>query len=91
MFIDSHCHLDRLDLSPYHNDFSLMLNAADERRVKKMLCVSIDLAHFDEMYALIEAYEQVYASVGVHPLSAAEEQVSINDLVERAEREKLSR
>ncbi|WP_067864826.1 TatD family hydrolase [Neptuniibacter marinus] len=89
MFIDSHCHLDRLDLSPYNNDFSQMLQAAHDRKVEKMLCVSIDLANFDAMYTLIEKYEQVYASVGVHPLSASEEAVDIRDLIERAEREKI--
>ena len=89
MFIDSHCHLDRLDLSPYDNDFSKMLQAATERKVDKMLCVSIALEQFTQMYDLIHKHDGIYASVGVHPLSAADEQVSVDVLVEKASLDKI--
>ncbi len=84
MFIDSHCHLDRLDLSPYDNDFSKMLQAASDRGVDKMLCVSIALEQFPSMYELIAQHNNVFASVGVHPLSAADEQVTVEQLAEKA-------
>ena len=82
MFIDSHCHLDRLDLSPYDNDFLKLLKAAHERDVEKMLCVSISMEQFPAMYDLIKASPSVFASVGVHPLSAADEQVDAETLSE---------
>lgn len=68
MFIDSHCHLDKLDLAPYNHDFSAMLAAAFERDVSGMLCVSIDLPQFEGMYAKIQAHARIAASLGVHPL-----------------------
>lgn len=89
MFIDSHCHLDRLDLSPYENSFSKMLNAAHERKVNKMLCVSISMQQFPSMYELIKSSPSVYASVGVHPLSAAEEQVTSQQLQEMINLDKI--
>ena len=89
MFIDSHCHLDRLDLSPYENDFEAMLQSAHDRQVSSMLYVSISMAQFCPMYELIEPHESIYASVGVHPLSAADEQVSVADLVEQASKERI--
>lgn len=85
MFIDSHCHLDRLDLSVYDNDFAAMLAAAKARSVDKMLCVSISMAQFEPMQQLIAPYANVFASVGVHPLSAAEEQVSVEELLAKAQ------
>jgi TatD DNase family protein len=67
MFIDSHCHLDRLDLSPYDNSFASAVDAAKERLVNDMLCVSIDTDNFTGMYDLIRDYPSIYASFGVHP------------------------
>lgn len=89
MFIDSHCHLDRLDLSPYDNDFAAMLAAARQREVSDMLCVSISLEQFPDMYALIKAHEGVFASVGTHPLSANDELISTEQLVSMAGEEKV--
>lgn len=89
MFIDSHCHLDRLDLSPYDNNFSKLLNAAHDRNVEKMLCVSISMEQFPAMYDLIKSSPSVYASVGVHPLSAAGEQVDAETLSEMTELNKI--
>jgi TatD DNase family protein len=89
MFVDSHCHLDRLDLSPYENNFAQMLAAAEERNVSKMLCVSISMQQFPDMYELIEPYPSVYASVGTHPLSADEESVDLETLLQKAQLNKV--
>lgn len=84
MFIDSHCHLDKLDLSPYENNFSSMLNAAFERNISRLLCVSIDLEQFKGMYRLINDQARVFASLGVHPLHVENEAgiVSIQALMD---------
>ncbi|WP_286238585.1 TatD family hydrolase [Neptuniibacter halophilus] len=72
MFIDSHCHLDKVDLSPYNHDFNAMLQAAFERRVNAMLCVSISLSQFGPMCELIQDNPAIFASLGVHPLNIDE-------------------
>ncbi len=71
MLIDSHCHLDRVDLERHDHDLSNALKAAAERGVEGMLCVNIDLAHRSEVLALAEKYPQVLASTGVHPMDVA--------------------
>jgi len=67
MLVDSHCHLDRVDLTPYHNDFDAMLKATAEAGVGHMLCVSIDLEAYPQMLALVERHPNISVSVGVHP------------------------
>ena len=67
LFIDSHCHLDLLDLSPYQNDFSTFIRAEKHHKIDKMLCISLDLATYPAMYALVKDYPEIYLSLGVHP------------------------
>ena len=72
MFIDSHCHLDRLKLDDYGGNLDLAIEAAREAGVSRMLCVGVDLSNAPEMVALAERYPDVFASVGVHPLDCKE-------------------
>ena len=64
---DSHCHLDRVDLTPYAGSFQRLLEATKAAGVTQMLCVSIDLESYPAMLALVENYPQISISVGVHP------------------------
>ena len=68
MLIDSHCHLDRLDLKSYDGDLNKAIQAAFDAGVSHMLCVGIDLESFAAVQQLAESYPQIFASVGVHPL-----------------------
>ena len=68
MLIDSHCHLDRVDLSPYNGDLSQVIAEANARGVDRMLCVGIDMGNAQQVIHIAESYEGVYASVGVHPM-----------------------
>lgn len=65
--IDSHCHLDRLDLEKLDTDLDGVLEEAQKSGVKQMLCVSINLQNFPEVLRLSHCYENIFASVGVHP------------------------
>jgi TatD DNase family protein len=67
MLVDSHCHLDRVDLGPYGGDFGRLMADTAAAGVGRMLCVSIDLEHYPAMRALVDPYPQVAVSVGVHP------------------------
>lgn len=67
MLVDSHCHLDRLDLTPFEGQFPEIMQRAEAAGVERMLCVSINLADYAAMSALVEAWPQVDLSVGVHP------------------------
>jgi TatD DNase family protein len=67
MLVDSHCHLDRVDLKPYDQDFARFMDATRESGVDHLLCVSIDLEHYPTMRSLVDPYPQVSISAGVHP------------------------
>jgi len=67
MLVDSHCHLDRVDLAPYDGDFARLMADTTAAGVAKLLCVSIDLEHYPVMRALVDPFPQVSVSVGVHP------------------------
>lgn len=67
MLVDSHCHLDRVDLHPYGADFSQLMRATADAGVSHLLCVSIDLEHYPGMRRLVDPFPQVAVSVGVHP------------------------
>ncbi|MEL0169564.1 MAG: TatD family hydrolase [Pseudomonadaceae bacterium] len=68
MLIDSHCHLDRLDLTPYNGSLDALLNAARSRGVGKFLCIGVDADNAPTVQQLAERYADVYCSVGIHPL-----------------------
>ncbi|QSA97399.1 TatD family hydrolase [Methylococcus sp. EFPC2] len=84
MLIDSHCHLDRLDLAPYGHDFSRFVQETREAGVGHMLCVSISLEAYPAMRALAEGHDAISVSVGVHPNERDCHEPSVEDLVERA-------
>jgi TatD DNase family protein len=73
LFIDSHCHLDRLNLSLYDNNLDNVILAATESKVDKLLCVSVTLADFPEMAAKTAKYDNVLLTCGAHPLNQEDE------------------
>lgn len=75
--IDTHCHLDYLE-DPASARFELGLSA--------MICVGANVQHAQNALRLAEQYPEVYASVGLHPTDAAQEDSSDT----RAELELLS-
>lgn len=81
MFVDSHCHLDRLDLSSYGGQLDLAIDAATQEKVIKMLCVCIDLETFNDVHKIALQYPQIVASVGVHPLYQESREPTVEELV----------
>ncbi len=80
--IDSHCHLNCLDLTEGRT-VANAVQAARDAGVQKMLCVAIDWERLDEVLALSQDNPHVFASVGVHPTATDGFQPQINDLVEK--------
>lgn len=68
MLIDSHCHLDRLDLSAHGGSLDAALAAARGRGVGHFLCIGISADNAAAVKALSERYTDVDCTVGVHPL-----------------------
>ena len=89
MFFDSHCHLDRIDLDDFNNDFQTLLDAIAEEGVTRMVCIGVDLESFDSMYQKIQSIPQVYCTAGVHPDYEQVTEPSLAQLCEMAERDKV--
>lgn len=68
MIVDSHCHLDRLDLSHCGGSVESALQQARSRGVSQFLCVGISLEQLPAMMAIVDQYDDVHASAGFHPL-----------------------
>jgi TatD DNase family protein len=71
MFVDSHCHLDRLKLDSYQGCLEGAMQSAALRGVSRMLCVGINMANAPEVMAIARQYQGVSASVGIHPMDVA--------------------
>ena len=68
MLVDSHCHLDRLDLSAHGGSLDAALAAARQRGVGHFLCIGVSAENAAAVKALAERYADVDCSIGVHPL-----------------------
>jgi TatD DNase family protein len=87
--IDSHCHIDRVDLDQFGGSMESMLAHAKDLSVEEFLCVCIDLEHFDDVFSLAKAHQQIYASVGVHPVEQEGRDPSVEELLTLADHEKI--
>jgi TatD DNase family protein len=89
MLVDSHCHLDRLDLAPYGGSIEGVLMAAQAQDVGHFLCVSINLEEYPAMLEIAESHEQVSASVGLHPNERGGHDPEIDELARYAQHPKV--
>lgn len=67
MFVDSHCHLDRLDYEKV-GELDTVLESARNRGVDKFLCIATHLDGYDRIAAIANRHEDVRITAGVHPL-----------------------
>lgn len=86
MFIDSHCHLDRLDLTAHGGDLGAALDAARARRVRQFLAIAVTLDDVAELAAIARAHEDVVISAGVHPLHSVDAEPDVEAIKACAER-----
>jgi TatD DNase family protein len=83
VFIDSHCHLDRLKLADFDNNLDTVINNAADAKVEQLLCVSVTLEEFPNMVATTDKYPNVLLSCGAHPLNQ-------DEIIDEQELEQLS-
>ncbi len=81
MLIDSHCHLDRLDLKPYQNDFSCFMQEVKNHHIEHLLCIAIDLESYPAMLELVQDYAQISVTVGVHPNVHEGQEPNVDELI----------
>lgn len=85
--VDSHCHLNLLpaDLG----SLDAVIEKANSLDVKGILCVAIHPAQWAEVLHLADRYENVYATIGVHPCEDADLMVSDADFLAAASHPKV--
>lgn len=86
MLIDSHCHLNMLDLSLYANDMQNVIDAAKANDVQHLICVAVDLEHFPELCAIQKKFSEVSITMGVHPSEKEGQDPSVEQLVDLAQK-----
>lgn len=85
MLVDSHCHLDRLDLSQRDGSLEKVIADARDRGVSHLLTVAIDLDSSKSLLDITAKYPNVYSSVGAHPLQDKNPPIpSVEDIVSLA-------
>lgn len=84
MYFDSHCHLDRIDLTDFDQSFDVLVAKTKQQNVNQMLCISVDLDSYPSMQEKIKNYPNIYASVGVHPDYKDAKEPTIEQLVKES-------
>ena len=64
MIIDSHCHLTYEPMSKALNE---TIKRANKDGVKYMLTISTEDKSFDKIIKIVNEYESVYGTYGIHP------------------------
>ncbi|MBX9796404.1 TatD family hydrolase [Sphingomonas sp.] len=82
MFVDSHCHLNYKGLVEQQGD---IIDRARAAGVATMLTISTREREWDEVVAIAEQHDDIWASIGIHPHEADEHaHVDTATLVARA-------
>ena len=84
LLVDSHCHLDMLDLAFWDGRMEGALESAREQGVGHMLCVCIDMENYSNVLDVAAAHDNIFASVGVHPNVTEGMEPSVDELIELA-------
>ncbi|MFC1659252.1 TatD family hydrolase [Pseudomonadota bacterium] len=88
MIVDTHCHLEMLEESGLNIDE--VLERAEKNGVEIVQTISSSMKEFPKVLANAEKYENVYSSVGLHPIHTLEEPLpSLEELIEYAEHPKI--
>jgi TatD DNase family protein len=89
MLVDSHCHLDRINLDRYPGGLTEAIAAAHERGIQQMLCIGISLENIQTVIDIAQAHERVVASVGVHPCDVQAGTATAAQLLQWAQQPKV--
>lgn len=95
MFTDSHCHLNRLDLSRHDGKLSGAIAAMKEANVTRAMAIMCDFAEFDDIRAIVNEFSDdtlnLGMSVGIHPCEdlAVLKSATVERLIETASDDKV--
>ena len=70
--VDSHCHLDLIEDNDH--DIENVIKSAEIAGVKIIQNISVCLSKFDRVYGYAQKFQNVFCSVGLHPLYCNDEE-----------------
>jgi len=68
MLIDSHCHLDYLDIPSVAGGIPGALERGRQAGVTAIIVPAVDPSNFNRVAMLAKAYPEVYFALGIHPM-----------------------
>lgn len=84
--VDSHCHLDMLDLAKTSSDETAglagVLDKARQRGVGHFLCINVNPWQMSHLREITAPFDDVSLTLGLHPLHEPEQPVSTEQLME---------
>lgn len=86
--VDSHCHLDLLDIAAKGDTIAAVIKRAEENLIGYFLNVAVSIKDFPQLLATSELFEQVSTSVGLHPNDQTEE-ITTDELIRLANHPKV--
>ncbi len=86
--VDSHCHLDLLDLTPDEGDVTRVIERAKQQGIHYFLNVCVGIAEFSTVLKTAEKFDCVSTSVGLHP-NEQNEEISTDQLIQLASHPKV--
>ena len=88
MLVDSHCHLNLLDLNEYDKGIDTVLANARDQQVGHLLCVATSLENTPTVIDFAQRYTGISASAGVHPNEFDGETATVDRLLQLGAHEK---
>jgi len=87
--IDSHCHLNMIDLKKFDSKLENVVSQASLNQISHILNISVNLTSFPEILATAKLFPHVHATVGIHPCYDEEPETTVEELCELAQDEKV--
>ncbi|MBF0265389.1 MAG: TatD family hydrolase [Gammaproteobacteria bacterium] len=87
--IDSHCHLNLMDLSHYDDDIANVIANGNNNFLSKYLNISVNLTTFPNILSTAKRFDEVWATVGIHPCYDKEPETTVEELFDLAQHEKV--
>lgn len=86
MFTDSHCHLTFPELA---TQMPALREAMRQAQVDRALCICTTLEEFDSVLGLAQQYDNIWATVGVHPENEGVTEPGLEDLLTLAKQPRV--
>jgi TatD DNase family protein len=88
-WVDSHCHLNLINLSSYQGDSKNLIQDAQDKQVEYIMCVGVDIKTTPAVLNFAQQFDCVYASVGIHPSDVHEIEFDENWFKENTSHKKV--